>query len=197
MPVVLSRLPPAVRAVCRAVLWAEIVINVANGAVSIVDPELSLRGMTTADLGAAGAAAPLEAARWFGALSATFGGFVLWRALDTAALRIVLEGLLVGDVLYLASFAPFAARFGALPLVVAPFALTAVMFAARLALLLSEDWAAAAARDAAGAAAGAAAAAAASAGGSAPLLAAAAPEGDGGSEPAVAPTKGRRRSVRG
>jgi len=166
----------------RLVLLFEIVVNVANGLVSLLAPALALQAMTRVELregadeagGAQGVA--LEVARWFGAMGLTFGGYLLWRVLDSpAALRPLLEALLLGDVIYLASLAPFVARFGRAPAVLLPFLMTLPMSCARLLLLLAEDWPAAeeAARlrkeaPAAGSAAAAVAAAAAAPGPEAP-----------------------------
>jgi hypothetical protein len=55
-------------------------------------------------------------------------------------LRPVIEGLLLGDVLYLSSLIPFTLRFGKTPLIFAPYILTLLMFIARATLLLYEDW---------------------------------------------------------
>lgn len=75
-------------------------------------------------------------------MGVAFGGFLLWRVQHTpAALKPVLEALLLGDVLYLASLVPFALKHGKWPAVVAPFAITLAMFGARLTYLLCEDWA--------------------------------------------------------
>lgn len=168
-PIVPGGLSGPARSVIRAVLYLEIVINTANGVVSIVSPRNALESLTTLDL-ANGQELALEVQRWFGAmglqvrnnnphppshpspcllglsptcpaLHSVFGGFLLWRVLNKpAALRHVVEALLIGDVAYLGSLSPFAVRFGKLPLIVAPFALTLVMFVARAALLLFENW---------------------------------------------------------
>ncbi len=103
-------------------------------------PSLALRPLMRAPAGD-GAELGFEVSRWFGSLGVTFGSFLLWRVLDhPGALRPVLEALLLGDVLYLGSLAPFAIKFGKWPAILAPFALTAIMFAARLTYLLCEDW---------------------------------------------------------
>jgi hypothetical protein len=84
----------------------------------------------------------LHGACRFGALSGVFGGFVLWRALNNPyALPLVLQGLLIGDVVYCAALTPFTVHYGSWPLVAGPYALTAVMAAARLRMLLQADWA--------------------------------------------------------
>ena len=146
---------PARRAV-RLVLYFEVVVNVANGLLSLFAPALALQAMTSvalregadADGGAQGVA--LEVARWFGVMGAVFGGYLLRRVLDTpAALRPLLEALLLGDALYLGSLLPFCLRFGRLPAVLAPFLMTLPMSCARLLLLLGEDWPEAEARAAA------------------------------------------------
>jgi hypothetical protein len=83
----------------------------------------------------------LEVSRWFGSMGVAFGSYLLWRVLHTpSALRPVLEALLIGDVLYLGSLVPFSWKFGKWPAIGAPFALTGLLFAARLIYLLCEDW---------------------------------------------------------
>jgi len=136
---------PLLRRVCLAQLHVEAFINLANGALSLLAP-----GIALAPLLARGALCPAaeEVQRTFGALNFALGGALLLRVLrplQPRALKPLLEALLLGDVLYLAAFAALAARVGgAAPGVAAPFALTAPMFALRLALLLGEDWRAAA-----------------------------------------------------
>ena len=125
-----------------AVLYAEIIINSANGLVSLFAPALSLQGMCLADLSTGAHDLALEVARWFGVMGLVFGGFLLYRVLHIpSALKLVLEALLVGDVLYCGSLIPFALRWGRWPLIAAPFLLTLVMFVARLTYYLTEDWA--------------------------------------------------------
>jgi hypothetical protein len=131
---------PGVRRAILAVLYFEVVTNVINGALCMIDPVLALQGMSSTDLRAPGVGIGLESARSFGAVSLVLGGFVLLRALNTPALKLVLQGLLLGDVLYLASLLPFTIAHGAWPLAAAPYALTAVMAAARAHLLIHEDW---------------------------------------------------------
>ena len=145
-------LSPIARSAIRAVLRFEVAVNVINGGVSVVAPALALQSMTNcalaegADSAGGSQGVGLEAQRWFGVMGAVFGGFLLARVLaldEPRALRPLLEALLLGDVAYLASLVPFAMRFGVWPAAAAPFALTAVMFAARATLLLGEDWPAA------------------------------------------------------
>ena len=192
----LAPLSASARRAVRLVLYFEMAVNVANGAVSLFAPVLALQAMTNVELreganeagGSQGVA--LEVARWFGVMGAVFGGFLLWRVLDTpAALRPLLEALLLGDAIYLASLAPFCSRFGKMPAVLLPFLMTAPMSCARLLLLLGEDWRAA---EAAARVAGAAG------GQGAPRASFAAPEAAGATPPAP-PLQGaagaRRRSL--
>ena len=139
---------------CYGELVAEAAINLLQGALALAAPRASLAPL--ASPGAPLCDAALEVQRWFGALNFALGGVLLVRCLapfEPRALKVVVEALLVGDVIYCASFAPFAARFGALPGAAAPYALTAVMFASRAVLRACEDWdalfAAQAAREAA------------------------------------------------
>lgn len=106
----------------------------------MVDPALALQGMTNEDLYNPTVTVGLETYRWFGAITLTFGGYIFFRVLDTPGLKPVLEGLLIGDVLYLGSLTPFTYRYGKLPMIIGPYALTLVMFVARLAYLYLEDW---------------------------------------------------------
>jgi hypothetical protein len=123
-----------------AVLYVEIVSNVGNGIVSIVAPAAALRPLTSA---AIEACPGLESTRWFGAMNLVVG-YLLYRCLrNPSALPLLLEALLVGDVIYCGSLIPFVRAYGSLPGVLAPFVLTAIMFAARLSYLLREDWPAA------------------------------------------------------
>ena len=136
-----SKQLPRARFLISLVLWAEIVINLLNGVVSVLFPALALQPLTSLQLSSGHHELGLEASRWFGAMGVTFGGFLLWRVRHTpAALKPVLEALLLGDVLYLLSLAPFALKYGKWPAVIAPFAITLAMFAARLTYLLCEDW---------------------------------------------------------
>ena len=160
----LSPLSASARRGVRLVLLCEIAVNVGNGLVSLFAPALALQGMTRvalregADEAGGAQGVSLEVARWFGVMGAVFGGFLLARVLERpAALRPLLEALLLGDALYLGSLLPFCARFGAMPMVLAPFLMTLPMTCARLLLLLGEDWPAVEARAAAEAAAAAAA----------------------------------------
>lgn len=127
------------RRVLTLIIYAEIAINVANGAVSLASPLAALGPLSLVPF------PPLagEVARWFGAVTLAFGGVLLARSLSSPpALRRAFEALCIGDVLYLAALAPFAAAHGSFPAIAAPFLLTFIMFAARLRWLLGEDWAA-------------------------------------------------------
>ena len=82
-------------------------------------------------------------ARWGGAFTFTFGGLLIVRALlpfEPRAVKLLLEVLCAGDVIYLASLLPFTLSYGALPLGLSPFLMTAPMFACRLSLRVLEDW---------------------------------------------------------
>jgi hypothetical protein len=133
---------PRTRAIIRAVLWLEIATNLGNGLYAIIDPAAALQPLTNIDLSnpAPATSAALEIHRWFAAMGITFGGFLLLRLLNHPSLKYLLEALLLGDVIYLASLVPFTIRFGAAPFIVAPYALTLLMFAARLWMRLYEDW---------------------------------------------------------
>ncbi len=131
---------PTIRKVCRIVFWLEIIVNVINGVIAMADPILALQGMTNVDLSDASTAVGLETYRWFGALSLVFGGYIFYRLLDSPGLKPVLEGLLIGDVLYLGSLTPFTYRYGKLPMILGPYVLTLIMFIARIVYLLQEDW---------------------------------------------------------
>ena len=131
-------LRPWERYILLGVVYAEIAINAVNGAASILFPSASLAPLARVQLPAAAG----EVNRWFGAVTLAFGGWLLARSLGSPhALRLVLEALCVGDVLYLAALIPFARAYGAPGAILAPFILTAVMFAARAYWLLKEDWA--------------------------------------------------------
>lgn len=124
------------RRLILAVLYFEIASNVGNGLVCIFSPELAVRPLSTAALTGLGR----EPVRWFGALNLVVA-WLLTRVLTCPpGLRLVLEALLIGDVVYCASLVPFVVSFGAWPGVAAPFVLTALMFGARMRLLLLEDW---------------------------------------------------------
>ena len=142
-PLVAGGLTPRARLAIRGVLVFEIVVNVAQCAVSLVSPQLALQPMSVLNLssGTAEIQVGLEAQRWFAVMGGIFGGFLLWRVLDTPrALHPLLEALCLGDILYLLALLPFATQLGKLPGILAPFLLTAVMFAARATLLTMEDW---------------------------------------------------------
>jgi hypothetical protein len=129
-------LAPWERTAILGVLWVEVASNFGNGAVGRFSPEAGLAPLSAAAPGPVGA----EVVRWFGAMNVVVG-YVLLRALaHPAALPPLLEGLCVGDVIYCAALWPFAASYGALPGIAAPYALTAVMFAARARYLLGERW---------------------------------------------------------
>lgn len=131
-----------------AVLYVEIASNVGNGVVSIVAPAAAIRPLTGAPIEEGPG---LESSRWFGAMNLVVG-YLLYRCLrNPSALPLLLEALLVGDIIYSASLIPFVRAYGSLPGVLAPFVLTAIMFAARLSYLLREDWPAAVAAAGAGA----------------------------------------------
>ena len=143
MPYLQGGLSPFVRSLIRYVLFSEIIINVCNGLVSMFYPSASLQGMTNINLssGTKDIQIALEVCRWFGVLGLVFGGYVLARVVNNKLqLKPVIEGLLIGDILYLGSFLPFTLEFGKLPLILAPFLLTLIMFLARITLLLFEDW---------------------------------------------------------
>jgi hypothetical protein len=143
MPFVSGGLSPTTRLAIRYVLYLEVVVNVANGLVSMFSPIDSLQGLTSISLssGSAEMQIGLEVSRWFGVMGLVFGGYVLGRVLhNKIMLRPVIEGLLLGDVLYLSSLIPFTLRFGKTPLIFAPYILTLLMFIARATLLLYEDW---------------------------------------------------------
>ena len=120
-------LRPWERRILLVVLHAEVAINVLNGVASLIWPLALLQPLARVPL-------PHEAGevnRWFAAVTLAFGGWLLARSLGSPhALRIVLEALCLGDVLYLAALTPFARAYGT-DAVLAPFALTAIMFAAR------------------------------------------------------------------
>lgn len=121
------------------VLWVEIVSNVGNGLTSIVSPQTSITPLGDVAITGVGS----EVCRWFGSLQLVIA-IALYRSLhQPQALRCLLEALCIGDFIYCASFAHFASKYGQLPGVVAPFALTAVMFVARVRLWYCEHWAAA------------------------------------------------------
>ena len=130
-------LRPWEQRVLLAVIYAEIAINVLNGVVSLVSPLAALAPLARSPLSAESA----ELGRWFGGVTFAFGGWLLARSLSSPpALRLVLEALCVGDVLYLGALLPFAMSYGRPPAIYAPFGLTAIMFAARLYWLVREDW---------------------------------------------------------
>ena len=140
-----AALTPWIRSLCYGILWFEVVTNVVNGALTLWDPKSALRIMTDiksldAFDGVAG-----EPARWFAAVGMTFGGFLLSRVLllppriRSNALWPVLEALVVGDVLYLSSLIPFTLHYSSQGIIL-PYALTFIMFLARVTLLRFEDW---------------------------------------------------------
>ena len=130
-------LRPWERYILLGVVYAEIAINAVNGVASLASPLASLAPLARVQLSAEAG----EVNRWFGAVTLVFGGWLLARSLGSPhALRLVLEALCVGDVLYLAALIPFARAYGASGAILAPFVLTAVMFAARAYWLLKEDW---------------------------------------------------------
>ena len=130
------------RKICYAELYVEAAINVITGFIQLFSPALSLTPLTRAGVELCGVA--LEAQRWSGAFTLTFGGLLLLRVLvvrfEPRALKLLLEVLCVGDIIYLGALAPFSVSFGALPLGLAPFLLTAPMFCCRLLLRMREDW---------------------------------------------------------
>lgn len=124
------------RTAILVVLWIEILSNVGNGVACVFSPSTALAPLSASPPGPVGA----EVLRWFGAMNLVVG-YVLARSLaHPAALQPLLEGLCVGDVVYCASLVPFTREHGVLPGIVAPYALTAVMFVARLRYLLGERW---------------------------------------------------------
>ena len=129
-------LRPWERRILLVVLHAEVAINVLNGVASLIWPLALLQPLARVPL-------PHEAGevnRWFAAVTLAFGGWLLARSLGSPhALRIVLEALCLGDVLYLAALTPFARAYGT-DAVLAPFALTAIMFAARAYWICCETW---------------------------------------------------------
>ncbi len=121
------------------VIYFEIITNVVNGVYSIIDPVGATQPLFATALQKPGL--DIEPARWFGAVSAIFGGLLLYRALSVpAALKLVLEALCVGDFVYLGSFTPAAVHHGLWPLVAVPYALTVAMFVARMRLLWADFW---------------------------------------------------------
>ena len=157
-PVPVMVLSDSARRFCYGELYVEASINILQGFVSLTFPYLSLSPLAASSTTISGETA--EVARWFGALNFALGGVLLFRALrpfEPRALKVIIEALLVGDILYLGAFTPWAVHFGAWPGSAAPYALTAVMFVSRAVLLIYEDWRAAArVADAAGTAEGAA-----------------------------------------
>jgi hypothetical protein len=142
-PFISGGLSPISRQAIRSVLYLEILVNVGNGLVSVFSPITSLQGMTNISLssGSDEIQVGLEVNRWFGVMGLVFGGFVLGRVLNNKIqLRPVIEGLLLGDLLYLSSLIPFTLKFGKSPLILAPYLLTLLMFLARMTLLMFEDW---------------------------------------------------------
>jgi FtsH-binding integral membrane protein len=136
-----GKLKRSTRFIIRAILYLEITINILNGIVSMLTPALALQGMTNVDLSSGEHLIGLEAQRWFGLMGFVFGGVMLLRVLDEPlALKFLLEGLLLGDILYAACLVPFTLRFGKLPMILVPFILTVIMFVARLVLYIYEDW---------------------------------------------------------
>ena len=133
------------RRYCYGELYVEATINIMQGFVSLAFPYLALSPLAAASTTISGETA--EVARWFGALNFALGGVLLFRALrpfEPRAVKVIIEALLVGDIVYMCAFTPWAVRYGAWPGSAAPYALTAVMFASRAVLLLCEDWRAAA-----------------------------------------------------
>lgn len=79
--------------------WLEAAVNFVCGPLMIVAPEVCLGDV----LGTPMNDATAEACRWFGAMTLAFGSILLARALsceDSNTLRLVLEALLVGDIIY-------------------------------------------------------------------------------------------------
>lgn len=128
------------RTAIGAVLWIEVALNLINGAVSILAPVQAVETMVTpgsldnSDLG-------LEAVRWFGAMNLLVAWLLARTMFARHHLPLLLEALCIGDVIYLLSLTPCAYRLGRVPGIIPPYALTAIMFVARLRLLLAEDWA--------------------------------------------------------
>jgi hypothetical protein len=138
-------LTPWIRSLCYGILWFEVLTNVLNGVLTLINPKSALRIMTDVKSLDAFDGVAGEPARWFAAVGMTFGGFLLTRVLllppriRSNALWPVLEALVVGDVLYLSSLIPFTLHYSSQGIVL-PYALTLIMFLARVTLLLWENW---------------------------------------------------------
>lgn len=96
--------------IIRAILYVEIVVNIANIIANLVAPSALL------DQFAPQPHPPLalEMVRWFGVLLFVIT-YIMWHALrsdNAQALRWVIEGYLIGDILYLAVLASLANAVG-------------------------------------------------------------------------------------
>lgn len=134
-------LTPLARKLLYGELYLEAAINLITGATQLLSPAATLVPLTKSGIELCGPA--LEAQRWGGAFTFTFGGLLIVRALlpfEPRAVKLLLEVLCAGDVIYLASLLPFTLSYGALPLGLSPFLMTAPMFACRLSLRVLEDW---------------------------------------------------------
>lgn len=134
-------LSPLWRRILYGELYAEALINVVQGALAVVLPAVTQSLLTRA--GAPTCDAVFEAARAFGALNFVFGGVLLLRVLtpfEPRALKLLLEVLLLGDVVYLSAFTPFALKYGAMPGALAPYLATLPMAICRVLLRVYEDW---------------------------------------------------------
>jgi hypothetical protein len=121
------------------VLWFEVIANFVNGALAMVSPLSAIAPTMTAAAAASVGLVGLEGVRWFGSMNLVVGYLLLRTMHAPEHLPLLLEALCIGDLLYLASLTPFALSYGELPGIVLPYALTVVMFVARLRLLVAQD----------------------------------------------------------
>ena len=136
-----KQLSPLLRNILYGELYVECAINLITGALQLLSPASTLSPLARAGVDLCPVS--LETQRWGGAFTFTFGGLLLLRVLlpfEPRAVKLLLEVLCAGDLVYLASLLPFTIAFGALPLGLAPFLLTAPMFACRLLLRTRENW---------------------------------------------------------
>ena len=140
----MGSLSPLLRTILYGELYLECAINLITGALQLFSPASTLSPLARAGVDLCPVS--LEAQRWGGAFTFTFGGLMLLRVLvpfEPRAVKLLLEVLCAGDLIYLASLLPFTLAYGSSPLGLAPYLLTAPMFACRLLLRTRESWEAA------------------------------------------------------